>query len=107
MAKTHKTLVLGYIANSQTDLYDPAGGVKAHVHNLTIHNTNTSTETVELWVHDGTTAYKIFKEDLVANETQIVSWENEGMILDGSLKLQGKTTTANKVTIKGDGTEEV
>ena len=96
---THETLYLGQLPSSQTDLYDPASGVTGCIHNITLHNTNTTSENVELWKHNGTTAYQILKASIAANETLIISYENDGLVVDGSNKIQGKTTTANKVTI--------
>ena len=102
---THETLALGQLNTSQADICDPGSDETFLVHNLTLHNTNSTTETIELWKHDGTTAYKIFKITLSANETLIISWANEGLVLDDSHKLQGKTTTASKVTYDISGSK--
>ena len=104
---THETLGLGQLPNTQTDIYDPASGVTGCVHNITLHNTNTTTEVVELWKHNGTTAYQIMKVSVVANETLILSFGNDGLVVDGAHKLQGKTTTASKVTYDLSGTKVV
>ena len=104
---THETLALGQLPNSQTDIYDPASGVTGCMHNITLHNTNTTTEIVELWKHNGTTAFQIFKVALAANETLILSFGNDGLVVDGANKLQGKTTTASKVTYDVSGTKVV
>ena len=104
---THETLGLGQLPNSQTDIYDPASGVTGMIHNITLHNTNTTSEFVELWKHNGTTGYQILKASLAANETLIISYGNDGLVIDGAHKLQGKTTTAAKVTYDISGTKVV
>ena len=104
---THETLYLGQLPSSQTDLYDPASGVTGCIHNITLHNTNTTAETVELWKHNGTTAFKIFKGSVAADETVIIDFANDGLVIDGANKVQGKTTTASKVTIDISGTKVV
>ena len=104
---THETLYLGQLPSSQTDIYDPASGVTGCVHNITLHNTNSTTETVELWKHNGTTAYQILKASLATNETLIIDYINDGLVVDGAHKLQGKTTTASKVTIDISGSKLV
>jgi hypothetical protein len=104
---THETLALGQLPNTQTDIYDPASGVTGCVHNITLHNTNTSTETVEIWKHNGTTAYKVLKISLAADETFLFNYSNDGLTIDGAHKLQGKTTTASKVTYDISGTKVV
>ncbi len=104
---THETLGLGQLPNTQTDIYDPASGVTGCIHNITLHNTNTSSETVELWKHNGTTAFQILKVALAANETLILAYGNDGLVIDGAHKLQGKTTTASKVTYDISGTKVV
>lgn len=104
---THETLYLGQLPSSQTDIYDPASGVTGCIHNITLHNTNTTAEIVELWKHNGTTAYKLYKASLAADETVILEYTNDGLVVDGSHKIQGKTTTASKVTIDISGTKVV
>ena len=104
---THETLALAQLPSTQTDIYDPASGVTGCIHNITLHNTNTTTETVELWKHNGTTAFQIAKIALVANETLILAFGNDGLVINGSNKLQGKTTTASKVTYDISGTKVV
>lgn len=104
---TQKTLALGQLPNSQTDICDPGSGETFLVHNITLHNTNTTTETVELWKHNGTTAFKFLNATLEANETLILSWANEGLVVDGAHKLQGATTTAAKVTYDISGSMAV
>jgi bifunctional ADP-heptose synthase (sugar kinase/adenylyltransferase) len=104
---THETLALGQLPATQTDLYDPAAGVTGLVHNITLHNINTIAETVELWKHNGTTAFQIAKLSLAANETLIISFSNDGMTVDGAHKIQGKSATAAKVTYDISGTKVV
>lgn len=104
---THETLALGQLPSSQTDICDPGASETFLIHNITIHNTNSTSETVELWKHNGTTAYQILKATVASNETVILDWANDGLVLDGSHKLQGKTTTAAKVTYDISGSQVV
>jgi hypothetical protein len=102
---THKTLALLQLASaSAVDICDPGAGETYLVHNITLHNTNTTTESVNLLKNNGTTGFKILNTSLASNETLIISWSNDGLILDGSNKLQGYTTTASKVTCDISGT---
>lgn len=104
---THETLYLDYLPSSQGDIYDPASGVTGCIHNITIHNTNSTSETVELWKHNGTTAYKLYKVTVEANKTVIIDYGNDGLVIDGTHKLQGKVDTASKVVIDISGTKLV
>lgn len=104
---THETLHLGQLASSQTDIYDPASGVTGCIHNITLHNTNTTAENVELWKHNGTTAYKFLKISIAADETFILDFRNDGLVVDGSHKIQGAATTASKVNIDISGSKVV
>ena len=104
---THETLYLGQLPNSAGDLYDPASGVTGCVHNITLHNTNTTAEEVLIFKHNGTTAYRIVDVSLATKETLIFSFGNDGLVVDGTNKIQGSTTTAAKVTCDISGTKVV
>jgi len=101
---TQTTLALGQLPSSQTDICDPSSGQTYLVHNITIFNSNTTSETVEIWKHNGTTAYQILQATVASNETIQLEWKNSGLVVDGAHKLQGKTTTASKVTYDISGT---
>jgi len=101
---TPKKLAFIQLPNSKGDIYDP-GTAMGEAHSIIIHNTNTTTETVVLNLHDGTNEYEIFKIALITNETIIFEFINEGLIVDASSKITGSTTTASKVTCLICGTE--
>ena len=92
------------LANSKGDIF--ATGSDRLIHNIVLHNTNTTTETVELLFHDGTNEYQIFDRDLVADETFILPFGNEGFYCPSAGKLTGNTTTAAKVSISISGSVE-
>ncbi len=103
---TTKKLAFIQLANSKGDIYDPPASTKGLVHNIILHNTNTTSETVVINLHDGTNEYQIYKVLLIANETLQFSYQNEGLVVDANSKLTGSTTTASKVTCLISGSEE-
>lgn len=103
---TTKKLAFVQLASSKGDIYDPPASTKGLVHNILIHNTNTTSETVVLYLHDGTNEYKIFNMSVAANETIQLAFQNEGLVVDANSKITGSTTTASKVTCLISGSEE-
>ena len=101
---TPKKLAFIQLANAKADIYD-SGAAIGEVHNIVLHNANTTTEVVVINLHDGTNEYQIFKVSLVTLETLILEFINEGLIVDAASKLTGSTTTAAKVTCSINGTE--
>jgi len=101
-----KALAFGQLPSSKGDLYAPASGNKGLVHNIFLHNTNTTAETVVLNYHDGTSEHEIFNQSLSAGETVIWDFKGAGDIVEDGGKYTGNTDTASKVTFKIDGTEE-
>lgn len=101
---TRSNLAFLQLASTKGDIYAPSGK-NGLVHNITLHNTNTTNELVVL-NYNSTSELQIFQKDLAPGETYIVSWENEGFIVMDGKKITGNTTTASKVTCKIDGTEE-
>jgi hypothetical protein len=91
------------LANAKGDIYDSGANIGL-VHNILIHNANTTTETVVINLHDGTNEYQIYKIDLTANTTVQPSYGGEGLVVDAASKLTGNTTTASKVTCAVFGT---
>lgn len=108
MAGTFSRKVLAFIQmpSSKGDIYDPSGSSNGLVHTIMIHNTNTSTETVVLNYTDGSNEYEIYKEDILANDTVVIPFANEGFVVMNAGKITGNTTTASKVTIYISGSEE-
>ena len=101
---TPKKLAFIQLAAAKGDIYD-SGAAIGEVHNIVIHNINTTTEVVVLNLHDGTNEYELYKVSLIANETVQLSFGGEGLIVDASSKITGNTTTASKVTCSVNGTE--
>ncbi|NMC84284.1 MAG: hypothetical protein GYA58_03260 [Anaerolineaceae bacterium] len=101
-----KKLAFSRLADAKGDLYDPLPATKALVHNILLHNGNTTTEVATLNYHDGTDEYPIYKISLGANETVQLTFGNEGLLVDAASKLTGLSTTADKVTCLIMGSEE-
>ena len=91
-------------ATPATTVYD-SGAAIGEVHNIILHNANTTTEVVILNLHDGSVEYPLFKVSLVTLETLIIEFINEGLIVDAASKITGSTTTGAKVTCAVNGTE--
>jgi hypothetical protein len=102
---TRANLAFLQLAASKGDIYAPVAK-NGLVHNVIIHNSNTTTESVVLNYY-GASELQIFKMDVLAGETKIIDFGNEGLVVMDGHKITGNTTTASKVTIKIDGTEEV
>lgn len=101
---TPKKLAFIQLPSSKGDIYDSGTSI-GEVHNILLHNANTTSETVVINLHDGTNEYQILKVGLSTLETLIIEFINEGLIVDASSKLTGSTTTASKVTCSVNGTE--
>lgn len=91
------------LANSNGTVYDSGANI-GEVHTILIHNTNTTTETVIISLHDGSNEYLLFKLSVVANDTIFLQFGSEGLIVDAASLLKGYTTTASKVTCAVFGT---
>lgn len=101
---TQKKLAFIQLASSKGDIYD-SGSTIGCVHNIILHNINTVSENVILYLHDGSNEFILFNLSIAANDTVILSFQNEGLIVDASSKITGNTTTATKVTCLIMGTE--
>jgi hypothetical protein len=106
MQLDRKSLAFGQLPSTKGDLYSPATGNKGLVHNIVLHNANTTAETVVLNYHDGTNEYEIFNQSLAVDETLIWDFRGAGDVVEDGGKYTGNTTTASKVTYKVNGTEE-
>lgn len=87
----------------------------SYIRLINIHNSNTATETVKLYlvpdsggsVGTAGDTNKIYEDDIASNETRIIDYAVPGLILtDGNDTLQGVTDTASKVTITVTGGQE-
>jgi hypothetical protein len=101
---TPKKLAFIQLANAKGDVYDPGTAI-GHVHNIILHNINTTDEVVVLNMHDGTNELELYKMTMVPNETIHLTYGGEGLIVDASSKITGNTTTAAKVTCSISGSE--
>jgi len=91
------------LAAAKATVYDSGANI-GEVHNIVLHNTNSTTEVVVLNLHDGTNEYELYKMSLIANETVQLSFGGEGFIVDAASLLTGNTTTASKVSCAVFGT---
>lgn len=107
MQLDRKVLAFGQLPSSKGDLYVPASGRKAFVHNIVIHNTNTTAEDVVLNYHDGSTEKQWLSQTIAAGDTLTLDFPGEGDVVGVGGKYTGNTDTASKVTFKFSGTEEV
>lgn len=107
MQLIRKTLAFGQLPGTKGDLYSPAANRTGLIHNITIHNSNISTETIVLNFHDGVNEYEILNQDIESNDTIYIDFRGEGEVVDDGAKITGNTTTASQVTYKFSGTEEV
>lgn len=99
---TPTRLSFGQLPNSKGDICAPSGD--SVIHNIVLHNTNTTAEVVELLYHDGSNEYQIFAQSLAAGETVIIDFRGEGLVLPDAAKITGNTTTTGKVTYMFNGT---
>ncbi len=107
MQLDRKVLAFGQLPSSKGDLYVPASGRKGYAHNLTLHNTNTTSEDVVLNYYDGTNEHEILSETIPAGDSLYLAFPGEGEVVGIGGKFTGNTTTASKVTFKFSGTEEI
>lgn len=107
MQLDRKVLAFGQLPATKGDLYAPSSGRKGFLHNITLHNTNTTAEDVVLNYHDGTNEYEILSEAVPAGVSLYLDFPGEGEVVGSGGKLTGNTDTASKVTYKFSGTEEI
>ena len=107
MAYTIKNLANGQLPSSLGDLYTVPSGTSAIVRSITLVNTNTTTETVNLYyLQSGGTARRILPKDLqlaVGNSLTV----DIILTLSAGDKIQGQTTTASVVDFVISGVESV
>lgn len=80
-------------------------GVTDFIHNITLHNTNTVDQTVEIHTHNGVNMFRLVKATLVPDETLILQWTNEGLIIPTNNHIGAVTGVANKMVISVEGSE--
>lgn len=106
MTITIKQLANGQLPNSTGDLYTVPAVTTALIKSITLVNTNTTTEAVNLYVlkASGTARRIIPKATSLAAGYLLVADDN--YTLGAGDKIQGDTTTASKVDFVVSGVEE-
>ena len=107
MQLDRKVLGFGQLPSTKGDLYAPASGRKAFVHNIILHNTNTTAEQVKLYYDNGTNEYLFYDQSIAAGDSAFIDLPGEGDVVEDGGKYTGVTDTASKVTYKFCGTEEL
>jgi len=105
MAITLKNLYFAQLPDSRADLFS-AANIQV-VHNIWLHNTNATAETVEISVEKSSTDLLLYNYEMAADETLQIDAAGEGLVLESStsMKIRGNTTTASKVTCIISGSE--
>ena len=80
MAIARGNLYFGQLADAKADIYSPTS-LDAMVHLIMLHNTNTTAEDVELLYHDGTSEYLFLNYEMAANETFLLQFRNNRIII--------------------------
>jgi hypothetical protein len=106
MAFTRKKLAFIQLPSSEGTIYDPPASTKGLIHNIILHNINTSEEVVVIKMNDGTNTYILWNIPVPSNETVVLDFSGEGIVIDDASSLVGVTTTASKVTCFVCGSEE-
>jgi len=101
---SHKLMNTGRLSDSTADIYDPSS-VTGMVKTILFHNTNSSTETVEVYFNNTTEATRMLKVEIEANDTLEWSLGHMIVVLDAEV-LKGKSETNNKVNYFIFGAEE-
>jgi len=107
MAYTIKNLANGQLPSSLGDLYTVPSGTSAIVRSITLVNTNTTAETINIYyLQSGGTARRILPKDfqLTAGNSLTV---DVILTLGAGDKIQGVTTTASSVDYVISGVESV
>jgi hypothetical protein len=100
---TYDEKSLAFSTISSGTLYTPA--VKGLIHNIILHNTGTSDQTVTLALNNGVVFRNLYKVVLAAYETVQLAYVNEGIVVNPSGSFAGHTTTTGTVTIGIFGSE--
>lgn len=97
---------IAYIASSAGSIYANPASTTTVIKGLVLHNTNTTAETVQVYVVPDTAGAlgaagggnKILNISLPANDTLLVEFPYALVLTDTNDSLQAVTTTASKVT---------
>lgn len=107
-AFTPKNLSTSQLPATETVLHTSASGTKTLIHNITLHNTDGSTAyAASLFLHNGTSSFRIWYSSLAANNTVIVDFGNEGLVLEAGYSIRGLASAAAKINAIVCGIERV
>jgi hypothetical protein len=106
MTVSIKSLADGQLANSKGTLYTTPASTRAIVKNIILVNTNTSTETVNLYFKKsgGTSRRLIPKDTALPASNKLVM--DDVITLEAAGIIEGDTTTGSKVDFVINGVEE-
>ena len=106
MALVMKQLAQGQLPDSTGDLYTAPEGKSALLKTVTVVNTHTATETVNLYVKPaGGSARRLIPKDLQLKAGYLLVVDDE-LTLEAGDKLQGAATTASKLDYTVSGVED-
>jgi len=108
MAKvfTFKNLANGQLATTLANIYLVATATASIIKTVSIVNTNTTTETVNLYIlKSAGTARRIIPKDIMLDADFLLETDGTYTLGAGD-SVQGNTTTASKVDYTISGTEE-
>lgn len=101
-----KVLAEGQVASSKGTLYTVPANTVAYIKSLTVFNTNTTNETVIIYLKPGATSRKWRKYILTPDESADALDLVGPIILEAGDLIEAETTTASKVDYVITGVEE-
>lgn len=102
-----KRLASGQLPSTKTTLYTVPASTTAYVKFLSLANTSGSTtETILIFLHDGTASRRIARVVLAPNETSRVIEIGEAANLGATNLIEGQSTNATTVDYWISGVEE-
>ncbi len=106
---TRKTIKICKLTTNFQDVVDTGTGTDIYlVHNIVLHNTNTTTDATISIVHveENGNEFPLWNIELEKNETLVLDFIGEGDIYEGKTKLKMMATLENYVVCKINGTVE-
>ena len=85
---TRKKLAFLKMSAVKSTLYD-SGATIGLVHNMILFNDDAGSQTVQIYMHDGTHEYQLFELVITTKDTVILDFKAEGLVVDASSKLTG------------------
>jgi hypothetical protein len=107
MAVTFETNDAAYVASTAGAIYTNASGETSYLKSITLHNTNTTSENVKIYIVPDSSgsvgtagvSNRIYNVTLATNETLQIEFPGPGKVLKGTNDtVQAVTDTASKVT---------